>query len=426
MADMRKLLVLGGTSASLDVVKIAKKMGVYTIVTDDRSAGVAKEISDESAMISTTDMEGLLKLIKDKEITGVFCGPSEFNLINTMNICSLAKLPFYVTRDQWDICSDKGSFKNLCRQNDVPCVPEYNLDERFLKEDLEKIEYPVIVKPTDGCSSKGITVCYTEDELEKAYKTALEFSRCGKIIVEKYIQNGGVGTAVRYIASNGELYLSLTGDSYVVDPINRTALISALTVYPSKFTAEYLKDIDKKVIDMFKNIGLKNGALFMQALPENSSIYFHEMGLRLSGGLTFKITEPACGINDLEMMIRFAIGEEMCTEDEIKRIDPYLNGKTAASFCIPLKIGTIARVEGLAEIMREFGEINIIQYYYPGDSITQDKIGTLMQHFGRFKFFAENKADLIRKIEKIQQLLKITDTDGEDMVYIPFDTNRLN
>ena len=31
----KKLLVLGGTTASLDLVRNAKEMGVYTIVTDD-------------------------------------------------------------------------------------------------------------------------------------------------------------------------------------------------------------------------------------------------------------------------------------------------------------------------------------------------------------------------------------------------------
>ena len=43
----KKLLILGGTSASLDLVKNAKEMGVYTIVVDDREGGVAKKIADE-------------------------------------------------------------------------------------------------------------------------------------------------------------------------------------------------------------------------------------------------------------------------------------------------------------------------------------------------------------------------------------------
>ena len=60
----KRLLVLGGTSASLDIVKNAKEMGVYTIVTDDQTSGVAKAIADETAMVSTTDMEGLCRLVK--------------------------------------------------------------------------------------------------------------------------------------------------------------------------------------------------------------------------------------------------------------------------------------------------------------------------------------------------------------------------
>lgn len=426
MVCMKKLLVLGGTVASLDVVKTARKMGVYTIVTDDRPTGVSKEIADETAMVSTSDMDGLLALIKAKKIDGVFCGPSEFNIANVMRICALAKLPFYATKEQWDICSDKSRFKQLCRENDVPCVPEFQLGPDFSQEDLEKIEYPVIVKPVDGCSSKGITVCYTEKELKEAYNKALTFSQSGNIIVERYIQNGGIGVAVRYIINNGDFYFSLAGDNYVVDPIKRTAFISALAAYPSKFTADYTNNINEKVISMFKRIGIKNGVLFMQALPENGNIYFHEMGFRISGGLTFKITEPTCGINDLEMMIRFALGGEMCTADEIQRIDPFINGKTAGCLCIPLKTGTIAAVEGLDEILREYNDTDFIQYYYPGDSITQNNIGTLMQHFGRFNIFTENITGLSEKIDTIQRTLKITDTQGKDMMYMPFDLKRLD
>ena len=59
----KKLLVLGGTSASLDLVKLAQSLGIYVIVTDEASTEhrVSKQIADEVAMISTDDMEGLAK-----------------------------------------------------------------------------------------------------------------------------------------------------------------------------------------------------------------------------------------------------------------------------------------------------------------------------------------------------------------------------
>ncbi|NLB23060.1 MAG: ATP-grasp domain-containing protein, partial [Clostridium sp.] len=342
MTEQKILLVLGGTSASLDVVRTAQEMGVYVIVTDNQENGVAKDLADESATVSTTDMDGLLRLIKEKNIDGVFCGPSEFNIQNTMKICKLANLPFYVTKEQWDICSNKESFKQLCRDNDVPTVLEYDVDLNSAHElSADDIKYPVIIKPVDGCSSKGISVCYSGDELKQAYDEALEFSESERVIVEKYIENGGTVTSVRYIANDGKLYLSLTGDTYIVDPYHRTALISAVTIFPSKHTDMYVKDIDERVQAMFETIGIKNGVLFMQSLTEGNHLYFHEMGLRLSGGLTYQITETANGVNDLKMMIRYALGGPMAYKEEIELIDPNLNGKIAASLCIPLKVGRI-------------------------------------------------------------------------------------
>ena len=425
MLKNKKLLILGGTSASLDIVKVAKSMGVYTVVTDDQQCGVAKDIADEACMVSTTDMDGLLDLIRTKSIDGVFCGPSEFNILNAMRICELAGLPFYCTREQWDICSNKASFKRLCREYGVPCVSEYKIDEDIENADLSHITYPVIVKPVDGCSSKGITVCNNDDELRKAYKYALTYSQCKDVIIEKYIQNNCDGLSVRYIANDGSLYLSLIGDRYVVDPFSRTSLISAAAIFPSKYTELYIETIDANVRKMFQGLGIKNGTFFMQALIDEDKIYFHEMGLRLSGGLTYKLTEPLNGINDVKMMIRYALGGPMCTPTEIENISPYLNGNYAGSLCLPLKAGIIGDIKGLDEIKRMECVSDFVQYYNVGDLITEDKIGTLMQHFGRVKIVAKSKEDIITAIDKIQDTLRVVNQEGQDMLYMRFDTRRM-
>ena len=91
----KKLLVLGGTAASYDLVRQAKEMGAYTVVVDDRPTGVAKEIADEAAIISTTDIDALAAFVKEKNIDGVFCSPSEFQIRNTMQVCKKLGLPFW-------------------------------------------------------------------------------------------------------------------------------------------------------------------------------------------------------------------------------------------------------------------------------------------------------------------------------------------
>ncbi len=92
---------------------------------------------------------------------------------------------------------------------------------------------------------------------------------------------------------------------------------------------------------------MKNGVCFLQALVTEGQILFHEMGLRLSGGLMYKLTDERNGVNDLKMMIRHTMGERMCSPEEESRITPISNGVVAGSLCVPLGIGTVSHIGGL-------------------------------------------------------------------------------
>lgn len=85
----------------------------------------------------------------------------------------------------------QGELQKLCQQFDVPSVPGYEIHEEFDQADLSGIQYPVIVKPVDGSSSKGISVCENEQELRKAHPVALAFSKAKRVLVERFIDNGG-------------------------------------------------------------------------------------------------------------------------------------------------------------------------------------------------------------------------------------------
>lgn len=422
----KRLLVLGGTSASLDIVKNAKEMGVYTIVTDDQTSGVAKAIADETAMVSTTDMEGLCRLVKERNVDGAFCGPSEFNLRNLIRLCELAGLPCYTNMEVWDRCANKDVFKEYCRMYDVDCTPEYEITEETSDEELAKIDYPIILKPVDGCSSKGITVCRDMHEVRSAYQKAMDASTCKRIIAEKYIENDGEIFSVRYLLRDGEAYPYFNMDTYVADPVKRTSLISAFTYAPSKYATYYMEHMDKNVRRMLKGMGLKNGTAFIQSLPYKGKIYFHEMGYRLSGGMIFKLTNPLVGVNDMKMMIRTALGGVTVTDEDIASLDVNSMKHIGAQLMIPLNAGKIAKIEGL-EVLKEISNVtDFIQYYQEGQSVEPSYIGTLQQHFGRVTLVADSEEEIIEAVNRIQKEILITDTEGNNMRELIFDISRMN
>lgn len=421
----KRLLILGGTAATLDITKIAKAMGVYTVVTDNLSGGVAKELADETANVSTTDFEGLKSLIKERQIDGVFCGPSEFNIRNLISLCEQTGLRCYTDMAHWDICAEKDTFKDYCIKYGVDCPKSFEVGEDSTNEELEAVEYPVIVKPVDSHSSNGISVCTNATELRAACRYARSFSKSKRIVVEQYIENGGRLFSVRYIIADGEAYPYLLIDTHVADPIERKSLISHCIWTPSLFGDYYMQNMDCAVRKMLKGMGLKNGTAFFQALPYKGRIYFHEMGYRLSGGMLFKFTDPMMGINDMKMMIRFALGGEMCTAEELKRLQGGVGGKLGAQLAVPLNAGTIAAINGLEELKALPCVTDFIQYYRVGDTVKESAIGTLGQHFGRFTMISDSADKLKQTINTISETLLITDTDGRKMNEIRFDINRL-
>lgn len=423
----KRLLVLGGTSASFDLVKQAKLLGVYTIVTDERPVDerVAKQIADEHAMVSTTDMEGLATLVREKQINGVFCGPSEFNIQNMIALCEKTGLRCYANSETWSRCGNKDIFKKYCREYGVDCTPEFDVNEDTAEEELRALDYPVIVKPVDGSSSAGITTCHDWTMVKDACKKARSASKRGKIIVEKFIENLGEIFSASYLLKDGKAYPYLIRDTYIVDPINRKTLISGFSFMPSHLQDYYLTNMDEKVQNMLYGMGLRNGLAFFQALPYKGKIYFHEMGFRLSGGLIFKIAEPLCHINDMQMMIRYALGDEICTDEEIQQIDVNCSGKIGAKLMIPLETGKINEISGLRELLDIPCVENFIQYYHEGDEVTPAVIGTLSQHFGRFTLLGDSNDEIFAAVSRIQGELRVFDTNGNQMNDMPFDLKRV-
>lgn len=404
----KRILILGGTAPCVHVTQFAKEMGAYVYVADDKTEkGPAKRIADEALVISTTDYNSLLEFVKEKHIDGIITGPGEFNIVNAMNVSKMAGLPFYCNKEQWDLCQNKRRFKDFCKRCGLPVVPEYSVDET-----LDNRFFPVIVKPVDGCSSRGIGVCHNQDEYEMAKKAAMVASRSKQIIVEKYVDNGGVTIDAKYVAVEGKCYLEAIGDRYVI----KDSLITALSVYPSEYRKVFQEQIDPYVEKAFSSIGLRNGAFFFQAIPDGENIYIYEMGLRVSGGMIYNMTEATSGNNSLKMLIHYSATGQMCEEEDIKKIDAGFRGKTAATLAIPLRTGIISSYDGFDAVRDYSGVIDITRYYGNGDEILPKHINTLDQLFGRIMVSADSKDSLWSILLSIRKTVSVKDDKGEEMI----------
>lgn len=82
------------------------------------------------------------------------------------------------------ICYDKLLTKLILEKYDIPQVPYYIYNDNLI---LEKIEYPVIIKPCKCGSSIGINIAHNKKEFKKYLKIALKYDN--NILIEKFIKN---------------------------------------------------------------------------------------------------------------------------------------------------------------------------------------------------------------------------------------------
>lgn len=87
-----------------------------------------------------------------------------------------------------DIACDKEDTKDLLEQAEIP-IPRGRIvrSEERLKEVVDRLGFPLVIKPVDGNHGRGITIdINSRQEALVAYKTARDVSR--RVIVEKHVK----------------------------------------------------------------------------------------------------------------------------------------------------------------------------------------------------------------------------------------------
>ena len=93
-------------------------------------------------------------------------------------------LSFYCAPESWHYSRDKRAFKDLCKSCNVPVAADYHVSVVPTEEEINQIQFPVVVKPTDQCANRGVSYCNTKEELIEACKLARSMSNSETLIVE--------------------------------------------------------------------------------------------------------------------------------------------------------------------------------------------------------------------------------------------------
>ena len=418
----KKLLILGGNPETIPLVEIANEMGIKTIVSSGRHTDAAKKVAWKSYDVDGMDVPGLIALARDEKVDGVLVGVADVLVPSYCKVCDALNLPCYATQQIVDVFAFKDVFKATCERYGVHGIPEFYLDADLKREDLDKIVYPVMVKPVDNGGGVGMTVAYNEEELIAGVKKALNASNKKRFIVEKYMQCDDMG--MYYTFKDGYCSASCIYDRYTTDEQPGLSRVCLGGTYPSKHLEEYFERMHDNVVRMFREIGIKNGVLMLSGFYENGEFYVYDTGFRLQGEAPHLLMKAIHGFDQREMLIRFALTGSEGDVDLRTDDDTRLRGKWAATLWFLLKHGKISKITGLDSINEDKRVVANVQRLHEGDEVLPEWIGNEKQVLTRLYLVCNTKTELADALKYYMNTVKVFDKDGNNLLLKGFDVDK--
>jgi biotin carboxylase len=412
----KKLIILGGNPETGVLVDIANNMGIHTIVVDPNPTAPAKKNAKETYDIDGFDVDGIVSFARKKKVDGVLVGVADILVKPYWEICKKLGVPCYANEKTVEAFCSKDGYKKFCEQYGVKDIPGIYLNRNSDFKKPDNIDFPLMVKPVDSAAGVGMKICTDIEDYTATVNTVLNSSRKGVVLVEKYMDANCDDMAVYYTFREGTPYLSATFDRQLTRLQGDSSPIALGTVYPSKYTENYVREVHPKLCTMFEGLNINTGVLCIQLFVEKNVFYSYDPGFRLQGEAPHIHLAHINGFDHRKMLINYALSGKFGEDDFQEQNDYLMGGKIACSIWVLLKGGKINSIEGLDLIKAHKNVHFVVERFEVGDIVKEEWVGTERQVVFRIYTAGESIFEINEAIEDIKNTLTITDDKGDDMI----------
>lgn len=304
---MKKALVLAGGIPQIRLIEELQSRGYYVILADYGKMPVARPYADKFFCKSTLDIEAMRNIAITEQVDLITTCCTDQALAVVSLLSQELGIPCYVDANIGKAVTNKRYMKKRFVEWGIPTA-----DYCIVSEEKSEIQmkYPLIVKPVDSNSSKGVTKARSEAELYSAVQIAREESRTNAAIVEEFIEGFEVSVDAFVVNRIADvLCLSLTEKIRSVDKfiINRG-------IYPAPLTIEQenkIRSVVQKIADAFS---MDNGPMLVQLLIKGEDIYVIEFSARTGGCIKYNMIQLATGVDVIKAMLDITEGKQISLE----------------------------------------------------------------------------------------------------------------
>lgn len=326
-------------------IRAAREKGYRTIVVDADPSAIHAADADEFHPVDLKDAEGLLALARTfPDLAGVLTAGTDFSA-SVAFVSEALGLPG-ISRETALNASDKARMRTVLAAAGVP-IPRFAYggaadDPLELGGAGLGGGYPLVVKPVDNMGARGCRLARDPSELAEAWSDAMANSRCGRVIIEEYLD--GPEFSIDALVSGGTVSLRGVADRHVAfSPF----FVELGHTMPSAYGQDVLDAVVSVFLDGVRALGIRDGAAKGDIKYTARGAFVGEIAARLSGGFMSGWTYPySSGVDPVAEAIDIACGRQ-----HVPAVPSHsMVSAERAYLSIP---GRVAQVRGLGTAKRQ-------------------------------------------------------------------------
>ena len=398
-----KALVIAGGIPQIELIKQLKERGIETVLADGNAAAIGSPFADKFYHVDIFDIPAVKIIAEKEQVDFILTVCADQVLLVVAQASEELGLPCYIDYETAQIVSDKIKMKTRLKQIGVPTT-DYITTDYFNAEAVSGLHFPLVVKPIDAYSSKGVRKAVNMYELRRYYAEAREISRAGGVIIEEYFH--GEEISVDAFVVGGKAKILLVTNSEKVRNKDRFVIFRGR--YPaviSDTVRRKIEEIAQKIADGF---GLMDSPLLIQLLHNGDEVSVLEFCARTGGGMKWLMIKNSCGVDVIRATIDITLGLQ--PDLEVKDT----GHKIVVNDFIYCRPGIFDHLEGFDEMLEQ-GMINDYRLIRTSGTVMRG-VTSSSDRIAGMNILADSIEEFNEKERKILDTVKVVDADGNNIM----------
>lgn len=300
----KKVLLLGSSYSAVPILDRLKKRGYHVAVCGNAKSDPCHLYADTSYFENYADIASVQKIFDNANFDYLVPSCNDTAYMTATRLASEYGFCGYDTTETAEILHQKNAFRAYAASIglSVPAHQQITSDEPL---DRISIDYPLLVKPVDSFSGRGVTKVEHPDDLSSALQTALASSKSNIAVAEAFIE-GTLHSYSVFIEDQKICFDTFVDEFCTVYPYQVNC-----SNHPSALSNDIKSTAKNEILSLINQLRLSDGLLHTQFMVKDEKVWIIECMRRCPGDLFGHLVYLSNGVDYIDYYLRPFINESI-------------------------------------------------------------------------------------------------------------------